>query len=321
MSEYGILRVAKLKQVGNVGGSLGHITREIVPPNADPERLAENTLEGGETTSELMKAFRERLPNKVRKNAVHALEVVVTASPEKMAEMSRQEQDAFFEDSKKFIGDHFGGAKNIFASAIHRDEKTPHMHVLLVPINEQGKLSANTYMKNRETLRKLQDDFGDKVIKSHGLKRGIRGSRTKHISPQKWAGMQEAKEKELREKQKYHHQEVEGGWAKKLAARTNNVFYGKTETDEQHWERVIETALVKDAENRNLAQNNKNMVDSVQRANEFLEANRELLKLPKEELEEVRQKAKEKNKAREKAKAQERANKRAKSKPSKGIGR
>ena len=312
MSEYGILRVAKLKQIGNVGGSLGHITREIVPPNADPERRAENTLEGGETTSELMKAFRERLPDKVRKNAVHALEVVITASPEKMAEMSRQEQDAFFEDSKKFIGDHFGGAKNIFASAIHRDEKTPHMHVLLVPINEQGKLSANTYMKNRETLRKLQDDFGDKVIKRHGLKRGVRGSRTKHISPQKWAGMQEAKEKELREKQQYHHQKVEGGLFRKLAAKTNNVLYAKTETDEEQFERIIETALVKDAENRNLAQANKNMISSIQRANDFLEANRELLRLPKEELEELREKATERNK-------QERKNNRSQKKRRKGF--
>lgn len=184
MSEYAILRFAKLPAEKNVAGSLRHITRENDTPNADPGKRQDNTLEGGENVSQLMGAFRSRLPEKVRKNGVRAIECLVTGSPERMAEMSREEQDAYFEDAKKWVGENFGGAANVFCTAIHRDESTPHMHVLLVPMVEcekKGqKLSAAHYLDGPAKLTALQTSFAEEVGKKYGLERGIEGSKAKH---------------------------------------------------------------------------------------------------------------------------------------------
>ena len=186
MSEYAILRFAKLPKNGNVAGSVRHITRERDTPNADPLLRDQNSIEGGQNVSDLMGQFRNRLPEKVRKNGVRAIECLVTASPEKMDSMTRQEQDDYFEDAKKWVAQNFGGEQNIFCTAIHRDEKTPHMHVLLVPMNDKGKLSASTYLDGGAKLRALQTDFAESVGEKYGLKRGIEGSKAKHQTIQKY---------------------------------------------------------------------------------------------------------------------------------------
>ena len=203
MSEYAILRFAKLTQERNVGGSLKHITREAKDtPNADPGKAQENTLEGGSSVSEFMGAFRSRLPEKVRKNGVRAIECLVTGSPERMAEMSREEQDNYFADAKKWIGENFGGEANVFCAAIHRDETTPHMHVLLVPMAEcekKGKkLAAAEYLDGPAKLTALQTSFAEDVGKKYGLERGIEGSKAKHQTVKRYySKLNKAKETEF----------------------------------------------------------------------------------------------------------------------------
>ena len=78
------------------------------------------------------------LKAKVRKNAVHAVEFVITTSPEVMKEMTLKEQNKFFQNSLKFL-EKKHGKENIFASAIHRDETTPHLSVFVVPITKDNK--------------------------------------------------------------------------------------------------------------------------------------------------------------------------------------
>ena len=79
---FAILRVGKIKTKGHLGAALGHNYRERDTPNADQSRMAENlVLKGPGTAQGVMEAWDARAPEKIRKNAVHALEYFVGGSP------------------------------------------------------------------------------------------------------------------------------------------------------------------------------------------------------------------------------------------------
>ena len=60
---------------------LQHNNRERMPKNADPQMSGKNLCYGG-TTGECMVRFDGLMPKKVRANAVRAIELVMTASPD-----------------------------------------------------------------------------------------------------------------------------------------------------------------------------------------------------------------------------------------------
>lgn len=179
MAEYAILRVKKLKTEVAVLGSMKHTFREQHTPNADPQKLASNTLIAATSTASGMQEFRSRLPEKVRKNGVLAIEYLFTGSPEAMAEKSRDEQDRYLQDSLEWLKEKHG-ADNVFCAAIHRDETTPHLVAYVVPKDEKGKLNCRKFLGERGALRQMQSDFADRVGRKHGLKRGIEGSKATH---------------------------------------------------------------------------------------------------------------------------------------------
>ena len=78
---YAILRTAKLKSFGEIGGSLSHNYRTRPTPNADPIRTP-NNAHSSLTPDLVMSGIKHRLPEKVRSNAVLCVEFLITASPE-----------------------------------------------------------------------------------------------------------------------------------------------------------------------------------------------------------------------------------------------
>lgn len=176
---YAILRLQKLKSGVSVRRSLLHAFREQPTPNADPNRLDANTHIGASNVDEAMQRFQERLPAKVRSNAVLAVEFLVTGSPEDMAGKSRAEQDAYFHDALVWL-ERRHGAENVIYAGIHRDETTPHLYAYVVPIDERGKLNCRSFYGGAAALRKMQTEFANQVGQKHGLERGIEGSRATH---------------------------------------------------------------------------------------------------------------------------------------------
>ena len=85
--KYAILRTQKLKATGAVWRSLKHAFREQPTPNADPDKAAKNEHVGAASAAEAMQKVRDRLPEKRRKDAVLAIEYLITASPEAMQGM------------------------------------------------------------------------------------------------------------------------------------------------------------------------------------------------------------------------------------------
>ena len=177
---FAILRVAKVKAMANMSASLQHTFRERETPNADSERFQDNTiLLGADNSAGVIEAWRDRAPEKVRSNAVHGLEYFVGGSPARLNAMSREEQDAYFEDALDWIKQE-RGAENVLSAVIHRDETTPHMSVMTIPLDEKERLNARAIVGNRGKLSQMQTDFAKQVSERHGLSRGVKGSTARH---------------------------------------------------------------------------------------------------------------------------------------------
>ena len=125
---------------------------------------------------------------KIRKDAVLLSEFLITSDSPFFENLAPDEQRRYFETAKDFIADKYG-EHNIIYATVHNDEKTPHMHVGLVPVTNDGRLSAKDVFGNRLQFVKLQDDFNAHV-KAHGfdLERGVSSSR-KHLDMAKFKAM------------------------------------------------------------------------------------------------------------------------------------
>lgn len=182
---FAILRTQKLKSAQAVRRSMTHAFREQETPNADPTKLDDNTHIGAANVADALERFNARLPDKVRKNAVLAIEYLVTASPEDMQGKSRAEQDAYFEDALKWLRVRHG-AENVVYAGIHRDETTPHMYAYVVPLDERGNLNCRAFLGGPKALNEMQTDFAERVGRQHELGRGIEGSKAHHVTIQRY---------------------------------------------------------------------------------------------------------------------------------------
>ena len=217
------------KSGGSSGGLTAHIERkkldqktgEFVPFTPDsvihPERTKLNRefiLKPGDSrTAAIARRIKEaNVSGKIRDNAVHSLQFVATSDHEKMAELERTGKlDEWVQDVIDFCKEQFG-AENVVSVVLHMDEKTPHLHITIVPIvsgptkerktkpklDENGNVIPKRRYKRKEGNRlcakevncranmfKWQDEFAAKMAK-YGMVRGIPGSGQKHTDPSVW---------------------------------------------------------------------------------------------------------------------------------------
>ena len=201
------------KAHGSDSGTTAHIERSIIPKNADPTRthLNRRLIEYPDGVKDRSAAIQRRLEEagltrKIGSNQVRAIRINVSATPEDMERIQREGRlDEWCTDNLKYFADMFG-KENIVAAHLHMDEKTPHMHVTLVPIvkgerkrrkrEEQAKkryrkkpadsvrLCADDIM-SRLKLKSYQDSYAAAMAK-YGLQRGIDGSEARHVSTQQY---------------------------------------------------------------------------------------------------------------------------------------
>jgi hypothetical protein len=177
-AHFAILRTAKLKSFGNVGGSLSHTYRTRETTNADPDRCNDNE-HSHSNPAEVMQALRDRLPDKYRKDAVIGLEYFVGASPQWFDGKTREQQDAYFRESIDWLEKRHG-KENVVGWSIHRDESSPHLVAYVVPISDRGTLNAKQWTGGAAALSKMQTDFAKTVGAQNDLERGIEGSKAHH---------------------------------------------------------------------------------------------------------------------------------------------
>jgi len=211
---FAIMRIAKIKDKRGVTMALQHNTRDRMPDNANPEKTHLNSTYGG-STAESLNRFDEILPGKVRKNAVLAVEFVMTASPDFGSSPAHGNMRDYLSACDMWALKTFGidlSKKDIRPAihvAHHYDEKTPHTHILIMPIKD-GKLNAKHYIGgSRNRMAELQEDFYQNVGKRFGLDRGKPAAETRAKHTRHNMDDLDAREKKLSQAEKNNQADAE----------------------------------------------------------------------------------------------------------------
>jgi cation transport regulator ChaC len=126
------------------------------------------------------------LPKAVRKDAVVTCGFICTSDKEFFDKLSQMEKDRFFLESHTFLKKQYG-EKNVIAANVHYDEHTPHMHCYIIPVTQDGRLSAKDVF-NKVALQNLQNNY-HRHLKENGfdLERGKSAEgKNKHLSEQEF---------------------------------------------------------------------------------------------------------------------------------------
>lgn len=86
---------------------------------------------------------------KIRSDAVVAIEYLLTASPEFFETGPKYERDKRLKswcDSQLEFLKKKHGADNIMCAYLHLDEKTPHIEAYILPLDPTGKLNCKHYL-------------------------------------------------------------------------------------------------------------------------------------------------------------------------------
>lgn len=125
------------------------------------------------------------------KNVV-ADELLFTATNEFFKDMTREDIIDWANTCMEFVYEDLGYKKEqVLHSVIHLDEKTPHIHCVVVPLvkkldkrtnTERFTISKKQYIRDKIHLSELQDKYHKRLTdKGYDLERGIKGSDRKHI--------------------------------------------------------------------------------------------------------------------------------------------
>lgn len=204
---YAVLHIIKANS--SLNSIAKHIERTAHPENADPARTHLNryNLVGyPDGITVLAAAVEHRIANagitrKISDRQVRCLNLVMTSDNEGMQRIiDSGKLDEWIADNIKWARDTFGG-DNVVGAALHMDERTPHLHIAVVPIvtaerkkkareatakkryrtkaANRPRLCADDIME-RGKMSRYQDIYAEYMAK-YGLERGIRGSEARHI--------------------------------------------------------------------------------------------------------------------------------------------
>lgn len=187
MSSFVVMNIRKGK---GSGGALGnHIDRTVgkehMYKNADPELKEYNVSYKTQYKGTISERIKQRLEagykgkKAIRKDAVKYISLVLTGSHEKMDEILKDPK-TFNEwqiKNVEFLRQEFG-RDNIVKADLHLDEKTPHIHVIVVPLTKDGRLSAKEVVGNKKDLQNRLTRYAD-IMKPLGFVRGHKMNKAK----------------------------------------------------------------------------------------------------------------------------------------------
>lgn len=183
---YAVVHMMKIKS-GAVGGIQSHNNREHEPktnPDVDMSRSEDNY--DLIPCDNYKRSIKEKLSNlvessrAVRKDAVVVCNFIVTSDNKTMDALGADRQREFFQDSVKWFSDRYG-ADRVLNATVHMDETTPHLHIGVMPITQDGRLSAKAIFTKTE-MKAMQTEFARDVGEKYGLERGVEGSERTHLS-------------------------------------------------------------------------------------------------------------------------------------------
>jgi hypothetical protein len=191
---YAVIRVAKIKTAQQASAKTAHNYREHSLSNVDkdaPHPNREYLNHEKQNYGELAEQrISQVVTHKVRADQVKAVEVVMTGSPEgfkrdadgRVVDYSKSK---WAQDNLHFLQNKYG-KENVVSFTLHQDEKTPHVHAVIVPITADGRLAAKELF-TPQTLRELQTEYAQ-AMQPHGFERGVEHSQTQHQPPRRHYG-------------------------------------------------------------------------------------------------------------------------------------
>lgn len=170
-------------KLNGLGGYRKDIMRQFKVkknPNIDLSRSYLNHAIENLSLEDLPSRVRQRikqlhLKRKLRTDAVGLEDIVIGASADFMLQLDEEKREQYFKDALHFFQKHYG-KENVMYCHCHLDEHNPHVHIGVIPVTPDGRLSARDLF-NPKSLEKLQTDFHREVAQHYGLKRGEHHSR------------------------------------------------------------------------------------------------------------------------------------------------
>lgn len=172
---YAIIREEKRSCLRQVARSSGHNNRTRPCKNADPNGPPPTLLHGDWGLAAAIKAIIPK-PKDRRKNAVIAVETVLTTSPEWFAQATAKDRREWIDANLAWLHERHGA--NLVQVVLHEDEKTPHLHAYWVPMKD-GALNYYALQGQRADQKKLQDSYAE-AMQRFGLARGEPKSQRRH---------------------------------------------------------------------------------------------------------------------------------------------
>ena len=215
-----IMTIPDLAQIGS------HNKREKKAYNSNPDinqELSKNNIELVPLTEKYVKGFYN-LTNEYRKQHeekqkaeradrkktfnqmlnksrnVVADELLFTATSEFFKEMTIDDIKDWANTCMEFVYNDLGDTKEqVLHSVVHLDEKTPHIHCVVVPLvkkfdhrtnTERYTITKKEYIKDKIHLSRLQDMYHKRLVdKGYDLERGIKGSDNQNINIKQYKQM------------------------------------------------------------------------------------------------------------------------------------
>lgn len=127
------------------------------------------------------KAFNQikqqyHLKGQLKKTSNVVCEYIITSDKEFFEEIGEAETKRYFETAYKFVCSYKNlGEQYIISAKVHMDEKTPHLHLVFIPVvhtqdNKTNKLidkiSCTEFWKGKNSYKQLQDKFYSYMTKS-----------------------------------------------------------------------------------------------------------------------------------------------------------
>ena len=215
-----IMTIPDLAQIGS------HNKREKKAYNSNPDikqELSKNNIELVPLTEKYVKCFYN-LTNEYRKQHeekqkaeradrkktfnqmlnksrnVVADELLFTATSEFFKEMTIDDIKDWADTCMEFVYNDLGYTREqVLHSVVHLDEKTPHIHCVVVPLvkkfdnrtnTERYTITKKEYIKDKIHLSQLQDMYYKRLVdKGYDLERGIKGSDNQNINIKQYKQM------------------------------------------------------------------------------------------------------------------------------------
>ena len=217
---------------------LAHVNGRARPETAteveNPVVVFERDVKGAREAIKQVSALKRR-----GRRPKPMMELMVAGPPpfESPDRWSEDRNEAWVSDSLEWLHRKFPGA-TIAVAAHHRDETSPHMHVLFAPTTTWGELhwgkalgeaTGIPYERNRlvasRQMAALQESYFDEVCRQHGLGRGEPKSKKRHEVIDRLKAV-EATERSLAARQRVvegKDQELSEGIAEVQAVKDENA--------------------------------------------------------------------------------------------------